>query len=413
MSAAAVSVFAVSVVAFVALSRWIDRRRISAPMVFTAVGGILAVVDVDAPLTASDLQALAETTLALILFHDAAQVRPAQLRRDAGLSARLLLIGLPLTILLGFATGRLLMPTGSGWLILFLASALAPTDAGLGAPTVLNPAVPARVRRVLDVESGLNDGLATPVVLLAVTAMGMSEPLLEGPALTAFRELALGVVIGILAGAGVGKALAVTSRSALASGPLVPIGVLMIPLLAYYASTAAGGNGFVSAFLSGTAFAATQQLASGASIPAKAEGTTIRLTDDLSTLLGYAVWMVFGIESLPHLWGSLTWQAVVFAVLSLTVLRMVPVALALLGARLRAPSVLFIGWFGPRGLASVIFVLIVVQSAPPQTGLSAVIATIELTVLFSVVLHGVTAGPWAARYGAWARRTRAAVETQA
>lgn len=413
VASAVVTVFAAAVVIVVSVSSWLDRRHVTAPMVFLLLG---AVIGTQLTVTADGapvVQALTQTTLAMILFHDAAQVLPAQLRRDAALSARLLLVGLPLTIVAGLVIADLLLPT-SGWLALFVASALAPTDAGLGAATVLNPAVPARVRRVLNVESGLNDGLATPVVLLAVSVMaepGVSD---EAHLLGALRELILGVLVGTLSGVGAGVLLTRCRRRGLSSPHLVPLAVLVLPLLAYYGSAAAGGNGFVGAFVSGTAFAAARSAKriDDHQLPRQpgGEDPAVQLTESLSTILGYAVWAVFGAVAVPHLWQHLTWGGVVFAVLSLTVLRMVPVALALAGTHLTPRTVVFIGWFGPRGLASVVFALIAVQSLPSNADLSVALGTIELTVLLSVFLHGVTAGPWARRYGTWARRVHPAVE---
>ena len=130
----------------------------------------------------------------------------------------------------------------------------------------------------------------------------------------------------------------------------------------------------------------------------------------LSQVLGCAVWALFGILGVAKLGTTATWRGLVFAVLSLTLVRMVPVALALVGSGLRRQTVLFVGWFGPRGLASVIFALIAVESLPESPALEAVVGAMTMTVLLSVVLHGVTADPWAAAYGRWAARARPSEE---
>src|SRR5664279_4580611 len=168
--------------------------------------------------------------------------------------------------------------------------------------------------------------------------------------------------------------------------------------MAYYGAAELGGNGFIAAFVAGTAFATTQ--ARGA-LPE----TELHLTDLMSAFLGYAVWMLFGLVVAGHLAPMVRWQNLAFAVLSLTVLRMVPVALCLLGSGMRPRSVAFIGWFGPRGLASVVFALVSYESLDPTPGVTRVLAVIAVTVLLSVLAHGLSAAPWAARYGAWARRT--------
>jgi NhaP-type Na+/H+ or K+/H+ antiporter len=169
---AAALLFALLVLGFTTVSAALGRRLITAPLAFVTFGAVLgfAVAPLQGTVT-EPVKLVAEVTLVLILFHDAAQVRPREIGADRGLYARLLLIGFPLTILLGFLLARLLFPDLPVMMALLLGAALAPTDAGLGAPTVLNPVVPTRVRRALNVESGLNDGLATPVVLFAIAVL--------------------------------------------------------------------------------------------------------------------------------------------------------------------------------------------------------------------------------------------------
>ena len=407
MPAAAIAAFAVVVIAFVSQSRQLDRLHLTAPIVFTTVGAVSAwAVGTHAePAVVHDL---AELTLALILFHDAAQVQPRQLRSDALLCVRLLLVGLPLTILVGFAAAQLLMPGVGVWLALLLGAALAPTDAGLGAATVLNPVVPVRVRRILNVESGLNDGLATPVVLLAIAAAGGTSAGSGDTLAAAAGELALGVLVGVLLGAGSGWLLSRAHRAGHVDPGLLSVGVLAVPLACYYGALAAHGNGFVAAFVSGTAFAAVAGELGGTE--AGGDAPDLETTASLSAVLGCAVWALFGILGVAKLGTTATWRGLGFAVLSLTLVRMVPVALALVGSGLRRQTVLFVGWFGPRGLASVVFALIAIESLPDSSELEAVGGAITMTVLLSVVLHGVTAEPWAAAYGRWAAHVRPSEE---
>ncbi|MFI5100494.1 MAG: cation:proton antiporter, partial [Actinomycetes bacterium] len=319
-----------------------------------------------------------------------------------------LLVGLPLTILLGFAAAQLLMPGVGVWLALLLGAALAPTDAGLGAATVLNPVVPVRVRRILNVESGLNDGLATPVVLLAIAAAGGTSAGSGDTLAAAAGELALGVLVGVLLGAGSAWLLSRAHRAGQVDPGLLSVGVLAVPLACYYGALAAHGNGFVAAFVSGTAFAAVAGELGGTE--AGGDAPDLETTASLSAVLGCAVWALFGILGVAKLGTTATWRGLVFAVLSLTLVRMVPVALALVGSGLRRQTVLFVGWFGPRGLASVVFALIAIESLPDSSELEAVVGAITMTVLLSVVLHGVTAEPWAAAYGRWAARVRPSEE---
>ena len=405
------AVFALVVIGFVAVSRRVGRLHLTAPIVFMAIGYLASRV-VDSTVDAALIRHIAEVTLAVVLFHDAAQVRPAQLRGDVWLCVRLLLIGLPLTMLLGLGAAHLLLPSLAFAYLLLLAATLAPTDAGLCAATVLNPVVPVPVRRLLNVESGLNDGLATPVVLFAIALISVPTGEDGSAVLAALEELLIGAAVGIGFGALAGALLDRAIAREWAEASLVPVATLVVPLLTYYGAVALSGNGFVAAFVSGTAFAwALERTPGPVSKQVEVEGSLL-LAEWVSVLLGYLVWALFGFVALGALTEVLTWQAVVFSLLSLTVLRMLPVAIALIGTGFRRPSVLFIGWFGPRGLASVVFSVIAVESLPMTAELQLVLATVVLTVLLSVVLHGITADPWAAKYGAWASSTKPPAESE-
>ena len=417
MPALVTAVFGLVVVGYVTAAHYLDRWNVTAPIVFTAVGTVIGIwfwAGTDTTI----VHGIAEIGLALILFHDAAQVRPRQVRSDAGPCARLLLIGLPLTIVLGVFAAQWLMPGVGIWLALLLAAALAPTDAGLGAPTVLNPVVPVRIRRILNVESGLNDGLATPVVLFAIAAAADSAGSVGGSVAVgsavgaALIELAGGLVVGVLLGAGCGRLLAYARRIGNVPTELLTVAVLAIPVAAYYGSVAVHANGFVAAFVAGTAFAAAFTRPTGRHpvVAADAAEEPLQLTAWVSTALSYAVWSLFGVIGVAQLFRMLSWPGVIFAVLSLTVLRMLPVAIALLGSRFTTRTVLFVGWFGPRGLASVIFALIAVEELELTDETRIVIGAITVTVLLSVILHGVSAGPWADRYGRWVSAVQPAEE---
>src|SRR6478609_9660720 len=410
VSVIAIAVFAAAVLLYAACSDVLDRRHVTAPMVFVVVGAGIGLLLAHSP-EPGQVRTLAELTLALVLFHDAAELQPRELIHDTGVCARLLLVGLPLTMASGYFLARWLFPDVNVWFALLLAAALTPPDAGLGAATVLNPVVPVRVRRVLNVESGLNDGLTTPIVLFALAAAGSSGGHEIGSAL---RELAIGVVVGVVAGALAGFVLSRANTHHLMQNALVPVGTVAVPLLCYYGAVGAEGNGFVAAFVSGTAFAAV----AGAGLGGRTsedkgpveDRHPLELTADASTLLGYAVWSLFGVILIAHVGDYETAAGLLFAVLSLTVLRMVPVALVLLGTGFRRQTRMFIGWFGPRGLASVVFALIDIEEYPDNTELRQVTGAIALTVLLSVVLHGATADVGAQRYGAWAARTRPPAE---
>jgi len=405
---AAAVVFAVLVLAFAAWARGLSRVFVTAPIAFVIAGAVISAVT--PPLTADtavEIKAVAEVTLALILFHDAAQVRPRQIDADRGLVVRLLLVGLPLTVLAGFVGARVLFPAMPVMVVLLLAAALAPTDAGLGAATVLNPVVPVRVRRVLNVESGLNDGLITPVVLFAIAAIAGQEGLRTGMSVVeGLVDLGVGALLGAGVGAGGGLLLGWSRRHDLSTKSTRSLGVLVLPILAYCLVALVGGNSFVACFVAGTAF-------TGAASWVDDEESALDRTEGLSELLGFAVWLVFGLAALPVIREHVGWHELLFAVLSLTAFRLVPVAISLIGTGMRARSVAFIGWFGPRGLASVVFALLAVEDLDVDDALRTAIATMAMTVLLSVILHGLTADVFAARYGAWIRRTRPPAETAA
>jgi NhaP-type Na+/H+ or K+/H+ antiporter len=403
---AVVVTFCLLVLAFAATTRRLSRAYVTAPVVFLAAGALLQLlVSGDGAELAGPFTVLAEVTLALVLFHDAAQVRPRQIGADRGPELRLLLIGLPLTILLGWGAALLLFPGAPVVLALLLAASLAPTDAGLGAATVLDPAVPVRVRRLLNVESGLNDGLATPVVLFAIAALAGSEGL--GPVATvgsALVALLVGVGVGVAAGAGSGVLLGRSRRHGWSTGASRSLAVLAIPVLAYFAADLVGGNAFVASFVAGTAFTGAAAWAGGPRSP-------LHLTEALSEPLGFAIWFAFGFAALPLVVSEIGPRELAYALASLTVLRMAPVALVLLGTGLRAPTVAFIGWFGPRGLASVVFGMLALEGLADDEPLRQVLATIALTVMLSILAHGMSAAPLAARYSTWVARVGPVAET--
>ncbi|HEY5882530.1 MAG TPA: cation:proton antiporter [Nakamurella sp.] len=402
----AAAVFAALVLCFAATARWLSLVHVGAPIAFMAAGAVISAV---APSTTAEMaevvKVVAEVTLALILFHDAAQVRPRQIRADRGLIIRLLLVGLPLTVLFGFLLARVLFPAMPVMIALLLAAALSPTDAGLGAATVLNPVVPVRIRRTLNVESGLNDGLITPVVLFAIAAAAGEEGLRAGVTVVqSLVDLGVGAVLGAVVGAGGGLVLGLSRRHRLSTASTRSLGVLVLPILAYCLVALVGGNSFVAAFVAGTAFTAAASWVDE-------EESALDRTEALSELLGFAVWLVFGLAALPLIRDRIGWREMLFAVLSLTVLRMLPVAASLIGSGLKTPSVAFIGWFGPRGLASIVFALLAVEDLEADDPLRTAIATIAMTVLLSVILHGLTADVLARRFGAWVDRERPPVET--
>jgi NhaP-type Na+/H+ or K+/H+ antiporter len=393
MSASDLAIVAALVFMWAALSARLERFDVTAPIAFV-LAGLLLTHGPLAPLGVAPshelVKALAEVTLVLVLFSDASRVGLRDLRADMGLCVRLLVIGLPLTIGLGTLLAWAMVGETNLWLALLVGAALAPTDAALGAGMMVNRAVPVRIRRLINVESGLNDGIATPFVLIALAgAQHSGHTSSIGPVAAAAAELALGVAIGVVVGGVGGYVVKVASDRGWVAGSFAGSAVLALAVCAYACALALHGNGFIAAFTGGLAFRAAGGPRGERLVP---------FVEETSALVSLLVWLAFGAVAIVPTFESLTWPDVAYAVLSLTLIRMVPVAIALAGARLGRTTVAFIGWFGPRGLASVVFALLALEEIGERAAGSA-IAVIGFTVLLSVVAHGVTADPLARRYG--------------
>ncbi|MGO4603964.1 cation:proton antiporter [Terrabacter sp. 2YAF2] len=390
MHVSAIAFIAATLFAWGLVSKRLARADLTAPIVFVVVGAALAWAGlVDGPDESATLTPLVEITLVWVLFSDAAHLPMRELRRDVWRYLRLLAVGLPLTVLLGWALAAWLWPGLGLWLALFVGAALAPTDAALGIPVVTNPVVPSRIRQLITVESGLNDGIATPIVTVAIAGAAAAAGL-EGHegAGHAVVQLALGVVVGSAVGAGGGWLLRLARRRDLAAEDFTGIAVLALGLLAYSAALVLGGNGFVAAFCGGLAFGAC------AGRRGPAELVYLEQTGELVSAL---VWLAFGAIAIPIMLDRVDALMLLYAAISLTLVRMLPVALSLVGSGLDRRTVLFVGWFGPRGLASLVFALLALEALGPVA--DEAVAVVATTVLLSVLAHGVSAAPLAARYG--------------
>jgi sodium/hydrogen antiporter len=364
----------------------VGRSWLSGPIIFTAAGLILGPAGLNAlrlPLTAVDLRTLAELSLALVLFSDAAHADLRVVRRTLGLPERLLMIGLPLTIVLGFLVGLLVLRQLDVLDMALLATLLAPTDAALAAPVVTNSAIPAATREALNLESGLNDGICVPVVVVLLDFAIGTE--IEGGtgqhiATVVLEEIGIGVLIGVvLTGAAV-AALRLASQFSWTSEHWLQILSIALAVLCFTAAQAMGGSGFIACFTGGLLFGFLQK------VPAPDLFHGASSTGEVLALL---TWVVFGGPVLERLLPQMTWRVVLYAILSLTVIRILPVLLALTGTGTTLSTKLFIGWFGPRGLASIVFAVIVFDAG--IAGRGTVLATAACTVLLSVIAHGMSA----------------------
>jgi NhaP-type Na+/H+ or K+/H+ antiporter len=376
------------VVIYGAVAAWLGRFSITMPIVFVAVGVLLGPGGL---VSAADTELLIEMTLALLLFADASTLAFRQVRDDPGLPARLLLIAMPLIVALGGLVAYGLFPAEGLGFALLLAAILAPTDAALGMAIFSNPRVPVRIRRALNVESGLNDGIATPLVAL-FTAMALAHETQKagGWLLSALGAIGIGIGVGIAAGLLGGWLFAAAVKGGWTGATGEQIGNLALALCAFWTARALGGNSFVAAFVGGILFGhATRERLHVAT----------EFTETAGTLLSLFVWAAFGANLVPPLLGAFNPLSLLYAMLSLTVIRSIPVAISMLGRRLRPDTVLLMGWFGPRGLASVVFALMAYESFHEAGQGSDLLAdTAAWTILLSVVLHGISAVPLANWY---------------
>ncbi len=388
-----VTVLAGLILCYALVAKRMSYANVTAPMASTAAGLIVfsgRSVDVEA----EAVRTLAELALVIILFHDASTVRVGQLRRDPMIPIRLLAIGFPLALLATYLTTWAIVPGVGIAGALLIAAAITPTDAGLGAPTVLNPAVPLRVRRALNVESGLNDGLATPVVLFALSMLAEHErepvpKLVSVGAAPVLLALLCAVVGGLLTA----WAMDLSRERSLSGDRGRQIATLALPVLLFGVANLLGANVFIAAFVGGLVFGA-------ASTTVAAEHETSELLETSADLLGFVVWFIFGGLLLEVFHHGFQWQWVVLAVLALTVLRIGPVALSMIGTGLDWRTVAFLGWFGPRGLATIVFGLLTFEElADESPDITAITGVLAVTVLISVFAHGLSAGPLSRAYG--------------
>ena len=393
------AIVAVTLLGVAAISGRLSGTVVTPAMVFVAVGllvGPEVVGQIDLESSSGTVRTLAEATLALVLFSDAARVDLRELRREAAVPLRLLGIGLPLTIALGAVGAAAIFDQLSIAEALILAIVLAPTDAALGQAVVTEPRVPGKIRQTLNVESGLNDGICVPLLFAAVAVADVESEISEGrdAATLLLEEIGYGVVGGVIGGLVVAAIVIHAGRRDLIAGPWRQVIPAAGAALAYGTASGLGGSGFIAAFVAGMTF----RFALG-----RDPKDLDEFTEQVGNVLNGATFLFFGAILLGPALGELTWDLALYAVLSLTVVRMLPVAIAMLGSKARPPTLAFLGWFGPRGLASIVFAVIVVEeSSLPHEHL--IVLAIYLTVGLSVLAHGLSAAPLATRYGRWYER---------
>lgn len=392
------------------LSRRFVGTSITAPMVFVTIGFVIGprVLDVlELDVGAADLRLLAELTIALMLFSDAAALDTRRLAREAGMPGRLLGLALPLIIVLGTVLAVVFFPELLFFEAVALAVLLAPTDAALGQTVVSDDRLPSPVRQGLNVESGLNDGVCVPILLAAVVFAELEEaPTFDGQVLV---DLVEEVFIAGVVGVGVALIVATLSKVSIRRQWMQARWAQIVPLVAtaaaYATTVELGGSGFIGSFVAGLMY--------GRLLGATAHEST-ELTEDLGRLFSAVTFLAFGAVLLDSVISDIDLQVIVYAILSLTLVRMLPVAVSMIGSGAKRETVAFAGWFGPRGLATIVFALTIVDDSG-LAGTPRILTVATVTVLFSVFAHGMTAPGLTDRYVRWlsANQDQLTFETEA
>lgn len=381
-------IFSIVLFAYSLMSHRIESSMITAPMIFVAIGMLVSPEGFDIiPLGAENelILVFAEIALVLILFSDAARIDISTLKGNRNFPSRLLGIGLPLTIFLGAVIAILFFTDLSLPEAALIGVILAPTDAGLGQVIVNSPKVPARIRQALNVESGLNDGGAIPFFAFFLVLSTAEEAHIPASqwVVFAFEQIGYGVLVGLIVGLAGAYLVNKAIDKGLMRGRFQWIGFLALAVISYVVAIAIGGSGFIAAFVGGFATTLTGR-GVGDSI--------IEFTSTWGEVFSLVVFFVFGMIAASLLSG-ITTAIILYAVLSLTLIRILPVAVSLIKTGLKPNSILFMGWFGPRGLASIVLLLITLNEAPDLPGLQTIAVAVTITVLISVFAHGISANP--------------------
>jgi NhaP-type Na+/H+ or K+/H+ antiporter len=384
--------------AYALLSRRLASTVVTAPIFFAGIGfvagPVLGLVEMEP--TEEGLVLLLEAALVMVLFADSSALDVRRWTKEPSLSGRLLGIGLPLTMLAGALLALVVFPGIAPWQAGLIGVILAPTDAALGQAVVANPRVPAVVRNALNVESGLNDGLALPFVTILIAAGLVATGTETDLQAVETLVLALGgsTVVGLVAGVGGGWLLRTSAEHGIGDPRYQGIALVALAIVAFSVADHLGASGFLAVWVAG--------LAAGAMVRGRVGDESFHLTEHAADILAALGFILLGVGLLGPILARTTPEAVLYAVLSLTVVRMLPVAVSMLRTGFAPATVAYIGWFRPRGLASIVFAGVVVEAAIP--GSSAVTDVVLLTVAISLVAHGVTAAWGARRYAAWFER---------
>ncbi|GLS90063.1 sodium:proton antiporter [Psychromonas marina] len=390
---------AILVLTYGYISKALSRFNISGPMVFTGLGLLISPLVLNLSTLQIDAEfvtIIVELALVLVLFSDAALLDLKLLRQSWKLPARLLLIGLPLTIILGTFVAQIVFPNEPAIYMLLLALLLTPTDAALGKAVVSDPSVPAKIRSTINVESGLNDGIVFPIVItvVAIIVSGVNGEGDSGWLGYVFEQVLFGALVGAFVGYVGAKLTQLSIKHNWMQHSYQNLIPIALAVVAFFLAEEFHGNGFIAAFFAGLYAGNTSQpMREHIEEFAESEG-------ELLVLISF---FLFGLAFVPVTFAFINLNVVLYSLLSLTVLRMIPVIICLIGARLDNKKIdfatmAFIAWFGPRGIASILYVLIVAHEVGGIEGFETVYAVVTVTVLMSIVAHGLSAQPLANWY---------------
>ncbi|MDF1880038.1 cation:proton antiporter [Sulfurimonas sp. MAG313] len=370
-------------------SKKLETLNISGPMIFLIVGVIVSPLGFDIAnlsIDANIVKNIAEIALVLVLFTDSASINIKTFKHKWKVSARLLTIGLPLTIVFSTYSATFFFPSESLVNLLLMALILAPTDAALGKAVVLDKAIPEKIRQNINVESGLNDGIVFPMIITTILIISSHQELGEQNDWMIFlvKQISLGLIFGALTGMIGGKFLSFVVQKHWISDAYRNLAPVSLALLSCYIAEFFGGNGFISAFVAGMFFGNYSKL-----IDAKSE-VFLESEGEVLILISFTI---FGLTFIPETIDHWNLDILLYSLCSLTVFRMLPVALSLIGLKLSLASKLFIGWFGPRGIASILYIMIVAHKIEDVNGHETLYSVVTLTILLSIILHGLSAKP--------------------
>ena len=384
------AVFALFALLYSLVAGRLERTPITGPIVFLSFGlvaGPLGFDWLDLDVDREALRMLADMTLALVLFIDAANANMSVLKKHAAIPVRMLLFGLPMTIALGVVTGMLLFEQLGFWELAVLATMLTATDAALGKAEITNKAVPERIREGLNVESGLNDGICVPLLFVFIILAEAQGAEGQGASLVLsymVKEIGIGLVVGLSLSAMAAWLMKQCWVRGWISEVWMQLPVIMLAILCFTVAQSLHGSGYIAAFSGGILFG----------ILAKHDTHKLVLSaEGMAETLAMFTWIIVGAVFINKTYQYMSWQVLAYAVLSLTVVRMLPMFLSLTGTGERVDSKLFLGWFGPRGFASIVFGIIVLNTTLPGAHQMAIV--VVCTVLLSALLHGLTANPLA------------------